>query len=116
MPPRKKGPAAQDRRAQTLDGSLDDHGSPLYTIGQAAELLDVEPGVLRRLEHSAEMTPTRSSGRHRRYSRNQLAHARRVLDLVDDGMSAGSAHRLIELQDENTELRARLAEHEAPDS
>jgi MerR family transcriptional regulator/heat shock protein HspR len=117
VPASEKGPAADDdRRAQRLERSLDDHGNPLYTIGQAAELLGVEPGVLRRLEATAEMAPTRSSGRHRRYSRDQLEHARRLLDLVQDGMSAGSARRLIALQDENATLRARLETHEAPGS
>lgn len=112
---RQLGPAVdEDRRAQPLADSLDDHGNPLYTIGQAAELLGVEPGVLRRLEQTAEMAPTRSSGRHRRYSRDQLEQARRLLDLVDDGMSAGSARRLMELQDENAALRARLEVHEPP--
>ncbi len=109
MPPTRKGLAADDgRQAQPLTESLDDHGHPLYTIGQAAELLDVEPGVLRRLELTAEMMPSRSTGRHRRYSRDQLEQARRLLDLVSEGMSAGSARRLMALEDENAALRARL--------
>jgi MerR family transcriptional regulator/heat shock protein HspR len=117
LPASKKGPAADDgRRAYPVGDSLDDRNNPLYTIGQAAELLDVEPGVLRRLEQTAQMAPTRSSGRHRRYSRNQLEQARRLLDLVDDGMSAGSARRLITLQDENAALRAQIAEHESRES
>lgn len=103
------GPAANDdRRAQRLKESLDDRDHPLYTIGQAAHLLGVEPGVLRRLEQAAGVAPSRSSGGHRRYSRTQLEHARRLLDLVDEGMSAGGAGRVIELEDENASLRAQL--------
>lgn len=105
---RSEGPAVSiDRRAQ-LEDSLDDRDLPLYTIGQAAELLGVEPGVLRRLEQSDSVAPSRSSGRHRRYSRTQLEHTRRLLDLVGEGMTAGGADRVIELEDENASLRARL--------
>ena len=107
------GPAdGDDRRAPRLAESLDDRDNPLYTIGQAADLLDVEPGVLRRLERTADISPSRSSGRHRRYSRSQLEQARRVLDRVEDGMSAGGARRVIELEDENAALRAQLARQE----
>jgi len=91
-----------------LERSLDDRDHPLYTIGQAADLLEVEPGVLRRLEDSAAIASSRSSGRHRRYSRRQLEHARRILDLVDEGMSAAGAQRVMDLEDENASLRARL--------
>lgn len=104
------GPADEDAcRAQRLEDSLDDRHHPLYTIGQAAELLGVEPGVLRRLEQAAAVAPSRSSGRHRRYSRTQLEHARRLLDLLGAGMSAGGAGRVIELEDENAILRAQLS-------
>lgn len=103
------GPAGKNsRRAHRLSDSLDDRDLPLYTIGQAADLLGVEPGVLRRLEHTASVAPSRSSGRHRRYSRTQLEHTRRLLDLVGEGMSAGGAGRFIELEDENASLRAQI--------
>lgn len=105
----RTGPARKtERRARLLEDSLDDRDRPLYTIGQAADLLGVEPGVLRRLEQTAAVAPSRSSGRHRRYSRSQLEHARRLLDLVGEGMSAGGAGRVIELEDENASLRARI--------
>ncbi|MGB9376276.1 MAG: MerR family transcriptional regulator [Mycobacteriales bacterium] len=111
-----EGPAGDKaRRAQQLADSLDDRDLPLYTIGQAAQLLGVEPGVLRRLEATAAVAPARSSGRHRRYTRTQLERARRLIDLVGEGMSAGGAGRVIDLEDENANLRARLRTVEGRD-
>ena len=41
---------------------LDDEHAPLYTVGQVAEMLDVQPAFLRRLEDHRVVQPSRSSG------------------------------------------------------
>ena len=54
---------------------LDDEDYPAVTMGQAAELLEVQPAFLRSLDAAGVLTPSRSSGGHRRYSRRQLTLA-----------------------------------------
>ena len=55
-------------------------------MGQAAELLEVQPAFLRSLDAAGVLTPHRSGGGHRRYSRRQLAVAARMRALFDEGL------------------------------
>jgi MerR family transcriptional regulator, heat shock protein HspR len=94
-------------------GRLDDEDYPAVTMGQAAELLEVQPAFLRSLDAAGVLTPTRSSGGHRRYSRRQLALAARMRELFDEGMTLDAAARIVGLQDELATARARIDELEA---
>jgi len=92
---------------------LDDEDYPAVTMGQAAELLDVQPAFLRSLDAAGVLTPQRSSGGHRRYSRRQLVLAARMRELFDQGMTLDAAARIVGLQDELDTARARIGELEA---
>jgi MerR family transcriptional regulator, heat shock protein HspR len=94
-------------------GRLDDEDYPAVTMGQAAELLEVQPAFLRSLDAAGVLTPMRSAGGHRRYSRRQLLLATRMRALFDDGLTLDAAVRIIALQDELSAARARIAELEA---
>jgi DNA-binding transcriptional MerR regulator len=63
---------------------LDDEDYPAVTMGQAAELLEVQPAFLRSLDAAGVLTPYRSGGGHRRYSRHQLAVAARIVSLENE--------------------------------
>jgi DNA-binding transcriptional MerR regulator len=91
---------------------LDDDDYPAVTMGQAAELLDVQPAFLRSLDAAGVLTPHRSGGGHRRYSRRQLAVAARMRALFDEGLTLDAAIRIVTLQDELDNARARIAELE----
>jgi MerR family transcriptional regulator/heat shock protein HspR len=101
-------------------GRLDDGDYPAVTMGQAAELLDVQPAFLRSLDSSGVLQPHRTGGGHRRYSRRQLALAARLRELLDQGHSLASAHAISGLEDRlhdrDSELeRARAELSEARD-
>ncbi|WP_406123871.1 MerR family transcriptional regulator [Streptomyces sp. NBC_00989] len=104
MPAESQQPAA-DR--------LDDDDYPAYTMGRAAELIASTPGFLRSLGEAGLITPKRSDGGHRRYSRRQLRTASRARELVDQGTPIEAACRIISLEDrldealrDNEELRS----------
>lgn len=99
-------------------GRLDDQDYPALTMGQATELLEVQPAFLRSLDAAGVLAPHRSSGGHRRYSRRQLALAARVRELVGEGMTLEAAARIVGLQDQLDTAHARIDElethHDAP--
>ncbi|MET9799644.1 MerR family transcriptional regulator [Streptomyces sp. NPDC006368] len=96
--------------------NLDDDDYPAYTMGRAAELIGTTPAFLRALGDARLITPLRSEGGHRRYSRYQLRVAARARELVDQGTPIEAACRIIILEDQleealrlNDELRQRRA-------
>ncbi|MER6603641.1 MerR family transcriptional regulator [Streptomyces sp. CS149] len=103
MPPRSTRPTDK----------FDDDDYPAYTMGRAAEMLGTTPAFLRALGENRLITPLRSDGGHRRYSRYQLRIAARARELVDQGTKIEDACRIVVLEDQleeaqriNEELRA----------
>ena len=92
---------------------LDDPDYPAYTTGRAAEALGVEQAFLRALDAAGAVTPQRSEGGHRRYTRRQLAFAGRVRELFDQGHNLASARRILGLQDDIVGLQDDLAAERA---
>jgi MerR family transcriptional regulator/heat shock protein HspR len=83
---------------------------PLYTVGQVADMLGVQPAYLRRLDTHDVVRPSRSTGRQRRYSRIEIDRIGAITTLMGEGMTLAGAHRIIELQAEIDELRRQLAD------
>jgi DNA-binding transcriptional MerR regulator len=81
-------------------------------MGQAAELLGVQPAFLRSLDAAGILRPHRSDGGHRRYSRHQLQLAARARELVDEGMTLASACRMVSMEDQLGVARRRITELE----
>ncbi|MEU0288086.1 MerR family transcriptional regulator [Streptomyces sp. NPDC052492] len=94
-------------------GRLDDEDYPAYTMGRAAEMLGTTPGFLRALGDARLITPLRSPGGHRRYSRYQLRIAARARALVDQGTPIEAACRIVMLEDQLEEARRMNSEHRA---
>lgn len=84
---------------------LDDDDYPSFTMGRAAELIGASPGFLRALGDAHLITPLRSEGGHRRYSRYQLRIAQRARELVDEGNTVEAACRIVILEDQLEEAR-----------
>ncbi|QHA07345.1 MerR family transcriptional regulator [Streptomyces broussonetiae] len=84
---------------------LDDDDYPAYTMGRAADMLGTTPAFLRALGEHRLITPLRSEGGHRRYSRYQLRIAARARELVDQGTPIEAACRIIILEDQLEEAQ-----------
>ncbi|MHA3019678.1 helix-turn-helix domain-containing protein [Mycobacterium sp. BMJ-28] len=85
---------------------MDDEDYPAYSMGSAAQILGTTPGFLRSLDEAKLLTPQRSEGGHRRYSRYQLRIAARARELVDQGTALDAACRIIILEDQLAEAHA----------
>ena len=82
------------------DDMFGDDDYPAYTMGRAAEMTGASQDFLRRLDEAKLITPFRSAGGHRRYSRYQLRLAARAREMVDQGMPLDAACRIIILEDQ----------------
>jgi len=91
---------------------LFDDDFPAYTMGRAAEITGASPDFLRRLGQAKLITPFRSAGGHRRYSRRQLRLAARARQMVDDGTALEAACRIIILEDQLEDARKHSPDHQ----
>ncbi|HLV56852.1 MAG TPA: MerR family transcriptional regulator [Actinotalea caeni] len=104
------GPASGAGAAET-GGKYAVTGSdvPFYTIGQVAEVLGVPVAQLRRLDDLEIVQPSRSQGNQRRYTQNEIALLREVIDLTQEGVSLAGARMVIELRRRVEDLEAEVA-------
>lgn len=93
-----------------MDLPFDDGHAPLYTVGQVAGMLDVQPAFLRRLDVEQVVQPARSDGGQRRYSRNEIALVQHVSAMADAGMSLAGIRRILVLEAEVAALKQKLGE------
>jgi DNA-binding transcriptional MerR regulator len=99
-----------DPAEQSMADKFDDDDYPAYTMGRAAEMLGTTPGFLRSLDEAKLITPQRSTGGHRRYSRYQLRLAARARELLDHGTPLDATCRIIILEDQLAEAQQLNAE------
>lgn len=97
--------------------NLDDENAPLYTVGQVAELLAVKQAFLRRCDELRVVSPQRSAGGQRRYTRVEIRVIQQVVTMADEGMTLPAIRRIIELESllaevtrQRDELARRLGE------
>lgn len=91
----------------------DDPSRPMFSVGQVADMLDVQQAFLRRLDTQQLVCPARSEGAQRRYSRDDVDRVAEVCGLIDEGLTLEGVRRVIALQAEVAALRAELARERA---
>jgi MerR family transcriptional regulator/heat shock protein HspR len=82
----------------------------VYIISVAAELAGVHPQTLRIYERKGLVDPARTGGGSRRYSERDIDRLRRIQELTNAGLNLEGVRRVMELEDENAELRQLLAQ------
>lgn len=99
---------------RSIRNKLDDQNFPAYTMGLAADLLGVQPAFLRSLDAAGLLTPDRSAGGQRRYSRAELTVALQVRELLDQNMPLAAAIRIVSLERQLAAAHQRIAQLEQP--
>jgi DNA-binding transcriptional MerR regulator len=87
-----------------------DDARGVYGISVAAEMAGVGVQTLRLYEARGLLEPERTSGGTRRYSANDLDRLRRISELLAAGLNIAGVAMVLDLQDENTQLRATKKE------
>ncbi len=83
---------------------LDDEDTPFYTVGQVAAMLTVQQAFLRRIDDQQVVTPQRSPGGQRRYSRQDIGRVQQVVVMMGEGMTLPAIRRIIQLEHELAEV------------
>ncbi len=90
-----------------------DENTPLFVISVAAELSGMHPQTLRQYDRMGLVSPTRTEGRSRRYTMQDVAKLREVARLSAEGVSLEGIKRMLDLVTENALLRQRVRDLEA---
>jgi MerR family transcriptional regulator, heat shock protein HspR len=87
---------------------FDDENAPLFTVGQVAEMLSLKQAFLRRVDQLQVVSPQRSTGGQRRYTRVEIRIIQQVATMADEGMTMAAIRRIISLERQLAEaLRQR---------
>ncbi len=83
--------------------------TPVYVISVAARLLDVHPQTLRNYERAGFLQPTRTEGRRRLYSVEDIERLRHLIGTVEQfGLNLDGLKLFLTLQQELLQLHAAL--------
>lgn len=106
--PRQDAPDEPEARYQA-----DDSDTPLYVISVAAELSDLHPQTLRAYEREGLITPARTEGGTRRFSRRDVERLRFIRTLTqDEGLNLAGVRVVLDLGEKLESSRRRVTELE----
>lgn len=90
-----------------------DENSQVFVISIAAELAGMHPQTLRQYDRLGLVSPTRTSGKSRRYSMRDVAKLQEIARLGGEGVSLEGIRRILELEDQVGALTSRVHELES---
>jgi MerR family transcriptional regulator, heat shock protein HspR len=99
--------AVQEKVVPSLP--IDDENLPLFTVGQVSVMLEVQQAFLRRLDQKGVVSPSRSEGKQRRYTRREVTVVQYVVQLADQGVSLAGIRRILQLEAEVRQLELECA-------
>lgn len=80
----------------------------VFVISVAAELAGMHPQTLRIYERKGLIDPFRTPGGTRRYSREDIERLQLIQDLTSQGLNLEGVRRVLALQEENRQLKAKV--------
>lgn len=95
-----------------LDGAAEvgfDIELPVFSVGAAGELANVHPQTLRQYDRLGLVVPQRTEGGARRYSLRGISRLAQAQQLSqEEGINLAGITRILELEEENRELRRQV--------
>ena len=89
-----------------------DENTPLFVISVAAELALMHPQTLRQYDRLGLVSPSRTAGQSRRYTMRNVAQLREIAKLSTEGVSLEGIKRILDLENQNIELKKRVRDLE----
>src|SRR6185503_20517262 len=88
---------------------MTDRGRPLYMIGVVAEMLNVHPQTLRFYEKKGLLRPSRTVGRTRMYSAEDVEEIARLLRLTRDmGVNLAGAEIVLKIRRRMIDMQKQI--------
>ena len=87
--------------------------SAIFGISVAAELAGMHPQTLRQYDRLGLVSPSRTSGKSRRYSMHDVVQLREVARFSAEGVSLEGIKRVLDLENQVVTLTKRVHELEA---
>ena len=88
---------------------MNDRGKPLYMIGVVAEMLSVHPQTLRLYERKGLVRPSRTVGRTRMYSAEDVEELARLLRLTRDlGVNLAGIEIILKMRRRMLEMQKQI--------
>lgn len=85
---------------------------PIFAIAIAAELANMHPQTLRQYDRLELVIPQRTSGKSRRYSMRDIEQLREIARLSAEGVSLEGIRRIVQLENQVTQLAVRVRDLE----
>lgn len=96
------------------DGAWEsDDTTPVFVISVAAQLTGLHAQTLRQYDRLGLVSPTRTPGGGRRYSRRDIVTLREVVRLSGLGLGLEGVRQVLDLENQVAALRSRVRELEA---
>lgn len=90
---------------------MSDPGKPLFLIGVVADMLKIHPQTLRLYERKGLIRPSRTVGRTRMYSEEDVEEIRRILRLTRDlGVNLAGVEILLKMRRQMLAMQEDLEE------
>lgn len=89
---------------------------PVFTVGRVGELTSVHPQTLRQYDRVGLVVPQRTEGGARRYSLRDIFRLSQAQHLSqEEGINLAGITRILELEEENRELRRQVGRLQKPE-
>ena len=86
---------------------------PVYLISEVATILDIHPQTLRQYEREGLVLPSRTSGKIRQYSQENIDTIKSILVLTrEDGVNLSGVGMILELKEKIKSLESTLKEYQ----
>ena len=89
---------------------------PVYLISEVATILDIHPQTLRQYEREGLVTPSRTSGKIRQYSQEDIDFIKEILVMTrEDGINIAGVSKILQLQSQIKSLEIKISKFEVND-
>jgi len=88
------------------------YSEPVYLISEVATILDIHPQTLRQYEREGLVLPSRTSGKIRQYSQENIDTIKSILVLTRiDGINLAGVSMILELKQKVKDLESKVEEY-----